>query len=395
MTSNAHDVNAVRGHVRKLAETWGAEYWRLRDRERTFPQEFFEAVGRAGYFGALIDEEYGGSAAGLGVASVLVEEINRAGGDAAAINAQMTICGVIAREGSSEQRQLLRQVASGELRALSVAATEPESGAEMSNLSSKAVRHGMQWTIDAQKVLISMAEHTELLLLLAQAEAGPTLFLVDLRDPEQRAATEVRPIDLMVNRMTTTVFIDQLKLPDSARIGAVGQGLGCLMKGFATRRIMAAAECIGNARFLLERAVEHAKTRKVGGTPLGAHQAVSHPLARAYSKVEAADLMRWDAIRQVEVGEDADGRSALAKLLASEAAWEAAQASLSCFGGWGLASEYHVERKLRESSVFVFNNLLYGAVATRVLGLPREGLGASREAQGDSRTGASPAQVVK
>jgi alkylation response protein AidB-like acyl-CoA dehydrogenase len=233
-----------------------------------------------------------------------------------------------------------------------------------------------------------MAEHTEVLLLLAQTEAGPTLFLVDLRDPEQRRAVEVRPIDLMVNRMTTTVFVDQLKLPDCARIGAVGQGLVCLMKGFATRRIMAAAECIGNARFLLERAVEHAKTRKVGGTPLGGHQAVSHPLARAYAKVEAADLMRWDAIRRVEAGQDADGRSALAKLLASEAAWETAQASLACFGGWGLASEYHVERKLRESTVFVFNNLLYGAVATRVLGLPREG-------QGDSRDGAAPAEVTK
>jgi alkylation response protein AidB-like acyl-CoA dehydrogenase len=388
MTSSVSDLTSVRAHMRKLAETWSADYWRARDRERSFPQEFFEAVGRAGYFGALIDEEHGGAAAGLGAASLLVEEINRAGGDAAAVNAQMTICGVIAREGSPAQRQLLRQVANGELRMLSVAATEPDSGAEMANLSSRAVREGTHWRIDAQKVLISMAEHTEVLLLLAQAEAGPTLFLVDLRDPEQRGAVEVRPIDLMVNRMTTTVFVDQLRLPDSARIGAVGKGLGCLMKGFATRRIMAAAECIGNARFLLERAVEHAKVRKVGGTPLGAHQAVSHPLARAYSKVEAADLMRWDAIRQVEAGEDADGRSALAKLLASEAAWEAAQASLACFGGWGLAAEYHVERKLRESSVFVFNNLLYGAVATRVLGLPREGTSESRES-------GAPAEVAK
>ncbi len=368
--AQATNLEAVRGHARRLATQWGADYFRECDRNRAFPEDFFQAMGQAGYFGALLDEQDGGSGAGLGVASILIEEINRAGGDAAAVNAQMSICGVLARDGSPEQRKLLRDVANGHTRLITVAATEPDSGAEMSKLSSTAARDGAGWILDARKVLISLAEHTELLLLLARAEEGSTLFLVDLRDPVQRAAVEARPIELMVNRLTTTLFVDQLRLPDSARVGAVGEGLCCLKKGFVTRRILAASECLGNARFLLDRAVEHAKVRIVNGTPLGAHQAVSHPLAQAYAKVEAADLMRWDAIFQLESGGDAEPRSALAKVLASQAAWEAAQAALVCFGGWGLASEYHVERKLRECSAFVFNNLLYNVVATRVLGLP-------------------------
>lgn len=372
MMEDTHEVASVREHVRRLVRKWDADYFRDCDRERSFAEDFFAAFGGAGYFGALLPEALGGSGAGLAVASVIIEEINRAGGDAAAVNAQMSICGALARDGTPEQKRLLPAVAAGRLRMLSVAATEPDSGAEMSTLSSRARREGTDWVIDARKVLISLAEHTEMLLLLARAEAGPTLFLVDLRDEAQRKAVEIRPIELIANRMTTTVFVDQLRLSDAARVGEVGEGLACLMKGFATRRILASSECIGNARFLLERAVRHATERKLESTPLGAHQAVSHPLAKAYAKVEAADLMRWDAIAQVQAGADGDARSALAKLLASEAAWEAAQAALACFGGWGLSSEYHVERKLRESTVFVFNNLLYNVVATRVLGLPGE-----------------------
>ena len=370
--ASAASHEAVREHARRLAAHWGADYFRKCDHDRVFPEAFFEAAGRAGYFGALLEERDGGSGAGLGAASILIEEINRAGGDASTAGAQMSICGALARDGSSAQRALLADVASGRTRLLTVAATEPDSGAEMSSLSSTAQRDGADWIIDARKVLISFAEHTELLLVLTRAEAGPTLFLVDLRDPAQRSAVEVRPIELLVHRMTTTLFIERLRLPDSARVGEVGQGLRCLKKGFATRRILAAAECIGNARFLLDRAVEHAKTRSVGGALLGAHQAVSHPLAEAYAKVEAADLMRWDAIALAESGEDAEARSALAKVLASQAAWDTAQAALMCFGGWGLAAEYHVERKLRECSMFVFNNLLYSVLATRVLGLPED-----------------------
>jgi len=359
-----------RSHIRRLMAKWTPEYWRACDRAQTFPEQFFNAVGHAGYFGALISTEDGGSNAGLGLASVLAEEVNHAGGDAAALNAQMTVCNALARNGSPTQRALLPEIAAGRVRLLSVAATEPDSGSHMLHLSSSAIRHGDDWVIDAKKVLISLAEQTELLLLLAQATGGPTLFLLDLRDPVQRRAVEIRPIELMVNRLTTTLFIDQLRLPDSARVGDEGAGLACLMKGFATRRIMAAAECLGNARFLLDRAIEHAKVRSVGGALLGTHQAVSHPLALAYAKVEAADLMRWDAVARAEAGLDAGARSALAKLLASQAAWEAAQAALVTFGGWGLASEYHIERKLRESAIFVFNNQLCNWVASNTLGLP-------------------------
>jgi len=304
---------------------------------------------------------------------VVVEEINRAGGDAACINAQMTICTALVRDGTDEQRaRYLPGIASGEIRCLCVAATEPDSGADMKHLQSTARRDGDDWVIDARKVLISLAEHTRLMMVLAQSDEGPTLFLLDL--DEVRDAVEIHPLELITNRMTTTLFIDNLRVPDSSRLGPVGKGLPTLMKGFAPRRVMAAAESIGSARFLLERSVEHAKTRVTFGRPIGQNQGVQYPLAQAYAKVEAADLMRWDALRLITEGAtaaEASGRSALAKVLASEAAWETARAALTTFGGWGLSSEYHVERKLRELTVFVFNNLLWSYVAERVLDLPK------------------------
>jgi acyl-CoA dehydrogenase len=362
-------MDEIRHEVRKLLSGFGPDYFRERDRDRDFPEAVFRAVGEAGYYGTLIPQEYGGVAAGVGPASILVEEVNRSGGDATAVHAQMAICGTLIRDGSEEQRRrYLPAIARGELRMLSVAATEPDSGADMTTLKSTARRDGESWVVNAQKVLISMAEHTDLMLLLTQADEGPTLFLIDMR--EHRASIQIHPIELIAHRMTTTLFVDELKLPDSARVGPPGHGLRCLMKGFAPRRAMAAAECIGNARFMLDHALEHARTRKVRGTLIGEHQGVSYPLTQAYARVEAADLMRWDAIRSIDAGEDADGRSALAKILASEAAWETARAALTAFGGWGLGAEYHVERKLRESTVFVFNNLLLSLVAKRVLGLP-------------------------
>jgi acyl-CoA dehydrogenase len=340
------------------------------DSQRAFPVKAFETIGEAGYFGTLIPVEYGGSDAGPAVASVVVEEINRAGGDAASINAQMTICGTLLRDGTDEQRAHLPKIASGETRCLCVAATEPDSGADMKTLQSTAKRDGDDWLLDARKVLISLAEHTRLMMVLAQSDEGPTLFLLDLE--EVGDAIEIQPIELITNRMTTTLFIDALRVPDSTRVGPVGKGLQTLMKGFAPRRVMAAAESIGSARFLLDRSIEHAKTRVTFNRPIGQNQGVQYPLAQAYAKVEAADLMRWDALRHIAEGSaDASGRSALAKVLASEAAWETARAALTTFGGWGLSSEYHVERKLRELTVFVFNNLLWSYVAERVLKLPK------------------------
>jgi acyl-CoA dehydrogenase len=364
-------VDEVRAALGPALRRFGPDYWREQDAAKTFPAGFFETIGEAGYFGTFIPEAYGGLDAGARVASVLVEEINRAGGDAASVNAQMAICRTLVLHGTEEQKQqYLPGVASGDIRFLTVAATEPDSGANMSELASSARRDGDDWRISASKVLISFAGHTRLLILLARAAEGTTLFLLDLE--EMGDQVEMHPIDLVAHRMTASLFIDDLRVPDSARIGPVGEGLSCLMKGFVIRRVLAASEAIGNARFLLDRSIEYAKTRKTFDQLIGVNQGIQYPLVQAYSKVEAADLMRWDVLDLVDRGEDAVPRSAMAKVLASEAAWETSRAALTTFGGWGLASEYHVERKLREGTVYVFNNLLMNIIADRALGLPKK-----------------------
>ncbi|NNE17907.1 MAG: acyl-CoA/acyl-ACP dehydrogenase [Myxococcales bacterium] len=363
--------NEVRAALVSALQRFGPDYWREQDAAKTFPTAFFETIGEAGYFGTFIPEAYGGLDAGARVASVLVEEINRAGGDAASINAQMAICRTLVLHGTEAQKQrYLPGVASGDIRFLTVAATEPDSGANMNELASSARRDGDDWLISASKVLISFAGHTRLLILLARAAEGTTLFLLDLDEVGDQV--EMHPIDLVAHRMTASLFIDDLRVPDSARIGPIGEGLPCLMKGFVIRRVLAASEAIGNARFLLDRSIEYAKTRKTFDQLIGVNQGIQYPLVHAYAKVEAADLMRWDVLDLVDRGEVAVSRSAMAKVLASEAAWETSRAALTTFGGWGLASEYHVERKLREGTVYVFNNLLMNLIADRALGLPKK-----------------------
>ena len=364
-------ADEVRAALGPALQRFGPDYWREQDAAKTFPTEFFDAIGEAGYFGTFIPEAYGGVDAGAQVAAVLVEEINRAGGDAASVNAQMAICRTLVLHGTEEQKKkYLPGVAAGDIRFLTVAATEPDSGANMAELASTARRDGGEWVLNASKVLISFAEHTRLMILLARADEGTTLFLLDLDEVGHQV--EMHPIDLVAHRMTSSLFIDDLRLPDSTRIGPVGEGLPCLMKGFVIRRVLAASEAIGNARFLLDRSVEYAKTRKTFDQLIGVNQGIQYPLVQAYAKVEAADLVRWDVLDRVDRGEDAVPRSAMAKVLASEAAWETSRAALTTFGGWGLASEYHVERKLREGTVYVFNNLLMNLIADRALGLPKK-----------------------
>ena len=364
-------ADEVRAALGPALQRFGPDYWREQDAANTFPTEFFDTIGEAGYFGTFIPEKYGGLDAGARVAAVLVEAINRAGGDAASVNAQMAICRTLVLHGTEEQKQkYLPGVASGDIRFLTVAATEPDSGANMTELASTAQRDGDDWVINAAKILISFAEQTRLLILLARADEGTTLFLLDLDEVGDKV--EMHPIDLVANRMTSSLFIDDLRVPDTARIGVVGDGLACLMKGFVIRRVLAASEAIGNARFLLDRSIEYAKTRKTFGQLIGVNQGIQYPLVQAYAKVEAADLMRWDVLDVVDRGEYAVPRSAMVKVLASEAAWETSRAALTTFGGWGLASEYHVERKLREGTVYVFNNLLMNLIADRALGLPKK-----------------------
>jgi acyl-CoA dehydrogenase len=368
-------VDSAADEVRKaldpIMQRFGPDYWRDQDAARTFPTEFFDTIGAAGYFGTFVPEAYGGADAGARVASVLVEQINRAGGDAASINAQMAICRTLVLHGTEEQKQrYLPGVASGEVRFLTVAATEPDSGANMKELASTARRDGDHWVLNASKMMISFATHTRLMILLARAEEGTTLFLLDL--DEVADGIEMHPIDMVAHRMTSSLFIDELRVPDSARVGPPGEGLSCLMKGFVIRRVLAASEAIGNARFLLDQSIEYAKTRKTFGQVIGVNQGIQYPLVQAYSRVEAAALMRSDVLDLVDAGEDAVPRSAMAKVLASEAAWETTRAAMTTFGGWALASEYHVERKLREGTVYVFNNLLMNLIADRALGLPKK-----------------------
>jgi acyl-CoA dehydrogenase len=364
-------ADEVRAALGPALQRFGPDYWREQDAAKCFPTEFFDTIGEAGYFGTFIPEAYGGLDAGARVAAVLVEEINRAGGDASSVNAQMAICRTLVLHGTEEQKKrYLPAVASGEMRFLTVAATEPDSGANMAELASTARRDGDDWVLNASKVLISFAAHTRLMILLARADEGTTLFLLDL--DEVGAKVEMHPIDMVAHRMTSSLFIDELRVPDSARVGPVGGGLPCLMKGFVIRRVLAASEAIGNARFLLDRSIEYAKTRTTFDQLIGVNQGIQYPLVQAHMKVEAADLIRWDVLDIVDRGEDAVPRSAMAKVLASEAAWETTRAALTTFGGWGLASEYHVERKLREGTVYVFNNLLMNLIADRALGLPKK-----------------------
>lgn len=364
------ELDQVRASVRAVCERHGIDYWRKTDADKAYPDAFMVTMAEAGFLGALIPQRWGGTDAGAAIASVIVEEVNRFGGDGAVVNAQMAICGALVRHGTDEQRaRYLPGIATGAVRMLTVAATEPDSGADMSQLSSTARRDGEGWILDAQKILISLAEYSHLMIALVRTAEGPTLFLLEL--DEVRPHLEIRPIELIANRHTTTLFIDGLRVPDSARLGPVGGGLRCLMDGFPLRRVLAAAESLGNARFFLERSLEHARTRTTFGRLIGQNQGVQYPIAQVYGRIEAADLMRWDAVRLIEQGVEAGGRSALAKILASEAAWEAGRVALTTFGGWGLAGEYHVERKLRDAAVFVFNNMLLSYVAERVLGLPK------------------------
>ncbi len=370
LTTDSPELITLRDEVRRVMQRFDADYWRTVDSERVFPEAFFKAMGEQGYFGTLLPERYEGSDAGPAAASVIIEEVNRSGGDATTLNAQMAICGTLLRDGSDAQRErYLADIARGTKRCLGVAATEPDSGADMRSLKSRARRDGDDWILDANKVFISLAEHTDLMFLLLQADEGPTVFLLDMDEVGEHV--ERQPVPMVVNRLTTSLFVDGLRVPDSARLGPVGGGLSCLMKGFAPRRIFAAAESLGNARFLLDLSVAHAKERVTFNRPIGSNQGVQYPLTQAHARVEAADLMRWDALRVLQLGQDAGPRSAMAKVLASEACWEVGRAAMTAFGGWALASEMHVERKIRESMVFVFNNMLWSYLSERELGLPK------------------------
>jgi acyl-CoA dehydrogenase len=374
----------IREGVRALCADFPPEYFRQVDERREYPDEFVSALTRAGWLAALIPQEYGGSGLGLAEASVIMEEVNRAGGNAGACHGQMYNMGTVLRHGSLEQkRSYLPRIASGELRLQSMAVTEPTAGTQTTAIITGAVKRGDRWIVNGQKVWTSRIRHSDLMVLLARTtpagevsrkSEGLSIFLVDLRRAMGNGMT-IRPIANMVNHETFEVFFEDLELPDSSLIGTEGQGFHHLLDGLNAERAIIAAECIGDGTWFIEKVARYAKERVVFGRPIGANQGVQFPIAQAHIELEAADLMRWRACDLFDAGKPCGAEANMAKYLAAKASWEAAEACLQFHGGFGFAAEYDVERKFRETRLYqvapISTNLILAHVAEHVLGLPR------------------------
>ena len=374
----------LRQAVADLCRRFPDSYWRGLDRRAAYPEQFVKALTDAGYLAALIPEEFGGAGLGVQEASVILEEVNRSGGNAAACHAQMYVMGTLLRHGSEAQkREYLPRIASGELRLQAFGVTEPTSGSDTTKLRTTAVRRGDRYVVNGQKVWISRAEHSDLLLLVARTtplEAvrrktdGLSVLLVDLRGAVGAGLT-IRPVRTMMNHATTELFFDDLEVPAANRIGAEGDGFRYLLDGLNAERILIAAECVGDGRWFIERAVRYAGERVVFDRPIGRNQGVQFPIARAYVNVESADLMRGRAAALFDGGRPCGAEANMAKLLAADAAWEAANVAVQTHGGYGFAEEYDVERKFRECRLYqvapISTNLILSYIGEHVLGLPR------------------------
>jgi len=373
----------IRSAVRDICAGFGGGYWREQDRRRRYPAEFVEALTKAGWLAALIPEAYGGSGLGVAEASVVLEEIQRQGGNGAACHAQMYVMGTLLRHGSDEQkRRYLPRIARGELRLQAFGVTEPNAGSETTRIQTTAVRKGDRYVVNGQKMWTSRFHQSDLMLLLARTTPydeledktrGLSVFLVDLREAGDRI--EARPIETMINHSTNAVFIRDLEVPLEDRIGDEGLGFRYILDGWNAERILIAAECIGDARWFVDKATAYAKERVVFGRPIGQNQGVQFPIARSHAATEAADLMRWRAARLFDAGRPCGPEANMAKYLASEASWDAANVCLDTHGGFGFAAEYDVERKFRETRLYkiapISNDLVLAYVAQHVLGLPK------------------------
>lgn len=381
------DYPEIRGSLRDLCAGFPGAYWRELDRARAYPEEFVKALTEAGYLAALIPEDYGGSGLPLSAAAAILEEIHKSGGNGAACHAQIYIMGTILRHGSEEQkRRWLPEIAAGRLRLQAFAVSEPGSGTDTLSLSTTARREGDHYVIDGQKVWTSRVEHSDLMLLLARTTPkgevqkkgdGLSVFLVDLRETTtgDKPPVTIRPIRTMINHSTTEVFFDGLRVPVENLIGEEGRGFRYILDGMNAERILIAAECIGDACWFIEKARSYACERRVFDRPIGQNQGVQFPIARAFAQGEAANLMVQRAAALFETGAPCGAEANMAKLLASEASWAAAEACLQTHGGYGFAEEYDVERKYREARLYqvapVSTNLILSYLAEHVLGLPR------------------------
>jgi acyl-CoA dehydrogenase len=381
---NEADFQDIRDAVRALCEGFPGPYWRELDRERAYPTEFVQALTEAGYLAALIPEQYGGSGLPLAAGAAILEEIHASGGNGAACHAQMYTMGTILRHGSEEQKnRYLPEIAAGRLRLQAFGVTEPTSGTDTLSLATTAIRDGDEYVVNGQKVWTSRAEHSDLMLLLARTTAkdqvkkrseGLSVFLIDLAQAIGKGVT-IRPIRAMINHATTEVFFDDLRIPADNLIGEADKGFRYIIDGMNAERVLIAAECIGDCRWFTEKSVAYAGERKVFGRPIGQNQGIQFPIARAYAQGEAAALMVRRAAALFDAGEPCGAEANMAKLLAGEASWAAAESCLQTHGGYGFAEEYDVERKFRETRLYqiapISTNLILAYVAEHVLGLPR------------------------
>jgi acyl-CoA dehydrogenase len=380
----AHEYQEYRQAVRELCSQFDSQYWQAVEERNGYPDAFVKALTDAGWLAALIPEQYGGGGLNVTEASVILEEINRSGANSGACHAQMYIMGALLRHGSEAQkRKYLPGIASGELRLQSFAVTEPTTGTDTTKTRTTAVRNGDRYIVNGQKVWISRIQHSDLMLLLARTTPlpevkkkteGMSIFLVDLRGADQKGMT-VRPIRNMVNHETNEVFLEDFEVPAANLIGEEGLGFRYILDGMNAERILIAAECIGDGFWFVDKARTYANERIVFERPIGRNQGVQFPIARAYANVRAADLMRFEAARLFDAGKPAGAEANLAKLLAADASWEAANACLQTFGGFGFAAEYDVERKFRETRLYqvapISTNLILSYIGEHVLGMPR------------------------
>lgn len=379
-----NDYQDIRDAVRDLCATFPAEYHRKVDMERGYPEAFVDALTKAGWLAAMIPEEFGGSGLGLTEASVIMEEINRSGGNSGACHGQMYNMGTLLRHGSDAQkREYLPRIASGELRLQSMGVTEPTTGTDTTKIRTTAVRKGDRYVINGQKVWISRVQHSDLMILLARTtpleqvtrkSLGMSIFLVDLRDAIGKGM-EVKPIPNMVNHETNELFFDNLEIPAENLIGEEGMGFRYILDGLNAERTLIAAECIGDGYWFIDKVTAYAKERVVFGRPIGQNQGVQFPIAESFIEIEAANLMRFDACQRFDAGQDCGAQANMAKYLAAKASWEAANACIQFHGGFGFATEYDVERKFRETRLYqvapISTNLILSYVAEHMLGLPR------------------------
>ena len=378
------DHKEIREGVRKLCERFPGEYWRKLDAIHAYPAEFVSALTEAGYLATLIPEEYGGIGLTLSAAAAVLEEVQRAGCNGAACHAQMYVMGCVLRHGSEQQkRRYLPEIAAGRLRLQAFGVTEPTSGTDTTALRTTARREGDHYVVNGQKIWTSRAEYSDLMLLLARTTPreqvvkrtdGLSVFILDMREAKGRGLT-IRPIRTMMNHSTTEVFFENVRVPAENLVGEEGRGFRYILSGMNAERILIGAECVGDAKWLIEKATSYARERQVFGRPIGANQGVQFPIARAYANMRAAELMVQEAARLYEAGRDCGAEANMSKMLAADASNEAANACIQTHGGFGFAEEYDIERKFRETRLYqvapISTNLILAYLSEHVLGMPR------------------------